>query len=193
MLLNFLAYAIARGVNWQRCHMSRFTRKELAERTGYSERTISRIAGEIPDATLTRTGRWTYPDRENRDALAWIQRARIANDGKRQKQEIGGKRQRKKSPPSMASDLQAIQACAAAFDSCRPFLHKIHLHPRGVDFDETLDFDEWRLSLNLWKTLWGLPPPERLELLRHYFRGSRLPAGFKGLFEIFEWLAIADR
>jgi hypothetical protein len=168
-----------------------FTRKELAELTGYSERTISRIAGEIPGATSTRTGRWTYPDRENPDALAWIQRARIANDGRRQKQQIGVKRQRKKTPPSMASDLQAIQACAAAFDSCRPFLHKIHLHPRGVDLDETLDFDEWRLFLNLLKSLWDLPPPDRIELLRHYFQGSRLPAGFKVLAQMGEWLGAA--
>jgi len=168
--------------------MSRFTRKELAELTGYSERTISRIAGEIPGATPTRTGRWTYPDRENPDALAWIQRARIANDGKRQKQQIGVKRQRKKSPPSVLSNLQAIQACAAAFDSCRPFLHKIHPHPTGVDLDETLEFDEWLLLLNLWKRLWNLPPPDRIELVRHCFHGLRLPAGFKVLAQMGEWL-----
>src|SRR4029453_7801018 len=180
MLLNFLAYAVARGVNCQRCHMSHFTRKELAERTGYSERTICRIAGEIPGATPRRTGRWTYPDRVNPDALAWIQRARIANDGKRQKQQIRVKRQRKKSPPSMVSYLQGIQACAAAFDSCMPFLHKIHLHPTGsVDFDETLDFDEWLLFLKLVKSLYDLPPPDRIELLLHYFQGSTLPTGFR--------------
>ena len=189
MLLNLLAYAVARGVNWQRCHMSHFTRKELAELTGYSERTISRIAGEIPGATPTRTGRWTYPDRENPDALAWIQRERIANDGKRQKQQIGVKRQRKKSPPSMASDLQAIQACSAAFDSCRPCLHKIHLHRTGsVDFDETLDHDEWFLFGKFIKSFVDLPPFDRIELLIGYFHGSKFPAAFKGLFELGQWL-----
>ena len=167
------------------CHI--LTRKELAKLTGYSERTISRRAGEIPGATLRPIGRWDYGDRDNADVQAWIQRARTANDSKRQGQRIKAKRTRSKAAPSMIADLQAIQECAAAFNICSPFLHKIHPHQRGTDFDETLGFDEWVLFGKLLKSLCDLPPVDRIELLIGYFHGSKLPAAFKGLFELGQW------
>jgi hypothetical protein len=167
--------------------MSRFTRKELAQRTGCSERTISRKAGEIPGARLRRSGKWDYPDRGNPNTQAWIERTRFTEDAKRKKQRMAAQRRRKKSPPSMLADLQAIEACAAAFDHCRPFLHKIYPHATGIKFDDSLEFDEWFLFGKLLKNLYDLPPPDRIELLIHYFHGSTSPAGFKSLFELSQW------
>jgi hypothetical protein len=111
----------------------------------------------------------------------WVRRARGANDRKQAKREVGVVRERKNAAPSMREDLQAIQECVAAFNSCSPFLHKIRLHSTGVDIDPTLSFEEWCLFLKLINHSWRLPPIDRIGLLFDYFAGSKLPAALKGL------------
>lgn len=91
----------------------------------------------------------------------------------------------------MVADLKSIEDCVAAFDRCRPLLHKIHPHPTGIDFDETLDHDEWFLFGKLLKSFVDLPPPDRIELLINYFPASALPPALKGLSELAQWLGQA--
>jgi hypothetical protein len=187
MLLNFLAYSEAPMSTAQNvtCHI--LTRKELAKRTGYSQRHISRIWREIPGASLKPSGRVSY-DENHPDFDEWVRRARAANDKKQARREIGVVRKRKNAAPSMREDLQAIQECVAAFNSWSLFLHKIHVHSTGVDIDPTLSYEEWCQFLKLMKHSWGLPPIDRIELLFDYFAGSQLPAALKDLLKVTQWL-----
>ena len=164
-------------------------RRELARLTGYCERHISRIAGEIPGATSTSGGQCNY-DETNPEFKQWLSAVKAKNEIKRHLKHSGAKK-RKSKMPTMAEDMAAVKRFVDAFKKAQEIGAEIRLTRIGAKIPDGTSKEQWLALGEMLKHLRDIPSGEGILLLLHHFEET-LPESLSAFFKILQLPIFAD-
>jgi hypothetical protein len=145
-------------------------RAELARRTDFSERHLSRIRAEIPGVEFSSGGQTKF-DETNPELQRWIAESKTRNQAKRLSRAMPRKKREAKLP-TMAEDLAALARFVDAFKKLRESGAKVRFTRSGVDFLDPCSLKQWEAVLEFLKRTLELPTEGQMMLLQHYFGKS---------------------